>query len=462
MGVFRYTSTLSIMKGSLYKYLFLIGLHIALAFLVFYVRVFSLIYALLILLVGVLYIVKNKDRNNEALYFAAYFMGIEVFLRMTKGLPLYEIGKYGVIVFMTMGMFYRGIQKQAGYFFVYLLLLLPAILLTVKDLGADINMRKAIAFNLSGPVCLGISAMYCAQREISIKRLVNVLFVMGLPIVTTGVYLQLYTPSLQDTITSTGSNFAASGGFGPNQVSTILGLGMFVFFVQILFNSKNKILLGVNATLLALLAYRGLITFSRGGIITALVIMGLLVIVIYLNTNIKAKSKLLFMMLLGVFLSFGVWSYTALQTDGLIENRYRNEDARGREKESLLTGRETLIATELQMFYDNPIFGVGVGRNREVRKEETGIAAASHNEISRILAEHGTLGLIGLLILIFVPLSNYFSNRENIFLLSFFVFWALTINHAAMRIAAPAFVYALSLLKVTFDEKEDSVITNQE
>lgn len=440
------------MKDSSNKYLLLIGLHIALAFIVFYVKIFSLVYALLILLVGVLYIAKNKDRNNEALYFAAYFMAIEVFLRMTKGAPLYEIGKYSIIVFMTMGLFYRGIQKQAGYFFVYLLLLLPAIFLTVQDLGNDMNIRKAIAFNLSGPFCLGISAMYCAQREISLKRLVNILFVMGLPIVTTGIYLFLYTPSIQDTITNTSSNFAASGGFGPNQVSTILGLGMFVFFVQILFNSKNRLLIGINTVLLALLAYRGLITFSRGGIITALIIMALLLIVVYLSTNIKAKAKLLFMMLLGGFLSFSIWSYTALQTDGLIENRYRNEDAAGREKGTILTGRETLISTELQMFYESPIFGVGVGRNKEIREEETGIEAASHNEISRTLAEHGVLGAIGLLILIFGPLSNFSSNRENIFLLSFFVFWALTINHAAMRTSIPAFIYALSLLKVSFNE----------
>ncbi len=440
------------MKSSVPKYLFLIGLHIALAFLVFYLNIFSFIYSLLILFVGVVYIVKNRDRNNEALYFAAYFVGIEVFMRMTKGMPLYELGKYAVILFMLIGMYYKGIKKQAGYYFVFILLLLPSVFLTIRDLGSDVDMRKAVAFNLSGPVCLGISAMYCAQREISIKRLVNVLFVMGLPIVSTGVYLQLYTPNLQETIVSTGSNFAASGGFGPNQVSTILGLGMFVFFVQILLNSKNKLLLGINTALLALLAYRGLVTFSRGGIITALIIMGLLLIVIYLNTNIRAKAKLLFMALLGVLLSFSIWSYTALQTDGLIENRYRNEDAAGREKESNLTGRETLIATELQMFYDNPIFGVGVGRNREIREEEAGIVAASHNELSRTLAEHGMLGVLGLLILIFVPLSNFSSNRENIFLLSFFFFWALTINHAAMRIAAPAFVYALSLLKVTFNE----------
>lgn len=439
-------------RSNITKYLSLVGLHVALAFLIYYLRFFSLIYGLIVLFVGVLYIVKNRDKNNEALYFAAYFMSLEVFLRMTGGGLLYEIGKYAVILFMSLGLMFKGINKQGGYYFVYILLLLPAILIATQEAGHDVNIRKSIAFNLSGPICLGISAIYCAQREVSIQRLINILLVIGMPIIATAVYLFLYTPDLREVITGTGSNYDTSGGFGPNQVATILGLGMFVFFVQILFNSKNKLILLVNTLLFLFITYRCLITFSRGGFITGLVIISLLTGAIFLYTNIKARSKIIAMLIVGVFLGLGVWSYSTLQTGGMIENRYRNENASGVEKESLLTGRETLIATELQMFYDNPVFGVGVGRNKKVREEETGIEAASHNEISRILAEHGSLGLIGLLILIFVPLSNFSSNRENIFLLSFFVFWALTINHAAMRTSIPAFVYALSLLRVSFDE----------
>ena len=149
----------------------------------------------------------------------------------------------------------------------------------------------------------------------------------------------------------------------------------------------------------------------------------------------------------------GVWGYSSLQTGGLINKRYANQDARGREKKSQLTGRETLIATEMQMFWDNPILGVGVGRNKELREKETGIVSASHNEITRMLAEHGSLGLIDLIILLFTPIVLFLINRQNILALSFLVFWLLTINHAAMRLAAPAFVYALSLLKIYTGEK---------
>jgi O-antigen ligase len=111
------------------------------------------------------------------------------------------------------------------------------------------------------------------------------------------------------------------------------------------------------------------------------------------------------------------------------------------------------MASEMQMFWDNPILGVGVGRNREIREKETGIESASHNEITRMLAEHGFLGLIDLIILLCTPIVLFIINRQNILALSFLVFWLLTINHAAMRLAAPAFVYALSLLKVYTVEK---------
>jgi O-antigen ligase len=148
-----------------------------------------------------------------------------------------------------------------------------------------------------------------------------------------------------------------------------------------------------------------------------------------------------------------VWLYSSIQTGGLIEKRYANQDARGREKGSKLTGRETLIESELDMFLDNPVFGIGVGKNKEYREAESGIEAASHNEISRMLAEHGSLGLIALIILIITPLLLYINNKQNIFVFCFITFWLLTINHAAMRIAAPAFIYALSLLKVSITDE---------
>ncbi len=93
-----------------------------------------------------------------------------------------------------------------------------------------------------------------------------------------------------------------------------------------------------------------------------------------------------------------------------------------------------------------------MGKGVEVRLEETGNGTLSHDEITRMLAEHGALGVLGLLILFFTPLFLYLENKFNMFLLCFLAFWFLTINHAAMRTAAPAFVYSLSLLNIFLEE----------
>ena len=73
--------------------------------------------------------------------------------------------------------------------------------------------------------------------------------------------------------------------------------------------------------------------------------------------------------------------------------------------------------------------------------------------LARMLAEHGSLGIVALLILFFLPLIFHIENKQNIFMFCFFMFWLLTINHAAMRTASTSFIYALALLNIRFDEK---------
>ena len=273
---------------------------------------------------------------------------------------------------------------------------------------------------------------------------------LAYPLIATVVYMYLYTPSVKDVVTNTESNFETSGGFGPNQVSTILGLGIFLFFIKVILNSKTIGIRNINIFFFLFITFRGIVTFSRGGVITGFVMIIIVVILLLVFTRSQGKSKVVSLVVFGLIALSGVWAYSSIQTSGLIDKRYANKDAKGRVKESKLTGREKLIESELNMFLDNPIFGIGVGKNKEYREETTGIEAASHNEITRMLAEHGMFGLFGLIILLATPMVLYLNNKQNIFVFSFVVFWILTINHAAMRLAAPAFVYALSLLKVQF------------
>jgi hypothetical protein len=399
-------------------------------------------------ILGVYYVIKTQNRNNEALMAAAYIAGAEVLLRMTGGNISYEFSKYGVMLFVLMGMYFSGFAKSAAPYWLFLLLLVPAVVISTVVLNFDTNIRTTIAFNISGPVCLAVASLYTYRRKITLEQMNSMLLCIGLPILSCAVYLTLYTPNIRDVITGTQSNFETSGGFGPNQVATFLGLGMFIFFSRIILESRSKFLLLLNLIIVLNISYRGIVTFSRGGMITGFLMIVLLLSFLYFKSNFRGRVKLNYIVVVIAMAMMVTWTYTSFQTGGLINKRYANQDAQGREKASKFTGRGDIAATEIDMFLDNPVFGVGVAKGAEVREVETGDFAVSHDEITRMLAEHGSLGIIGLLILFITPLLLYLENKFNLFLLCFVAFWFLTINHAAMRTALPAFVYSLSLLNV--------------
>ncbi|MFH7018024.1 O-antigen ligase family protein [Flavobacterium sp. FlaQc-47] len=436
------------MKNIKLSYSVLLLIHAVIALVVFVAPFLSKIYALLIPVVGFYIVYRTKNKNNEVLLIAAYLVGVEVFLRMTGGNFNNEYVKFGVIFFMLLGMMYSNFSTNAFIYWFFLILLIPGILITATVFNPSVDIKKSLVFNLSGPVCLAISSIYMFRRKILFSDLQNILVAMALPILSTAIYLFLYNPSVRDVVTGTQSNFETSGGFGPNQVSTILGLGIFVFFTQLLLFSKSKKIMILNGMLVIFITYRGIVTFSRGGVITAVVMIVCLLSLLYLFSNAKGKSKFVWVFILTGLMGIGVWTYSSLQTNGLIEKRYANQDASGRTKKDRLGGREEIMGEELSIFMDNPIMGIGAGMGKEIRKEKFGDSSASHNEITRMLSEHGLFGIFGLVLLFITPIIIYVNNRQHLYFFSFFVFWMLTINHAAMRIAAPAFVYGLSLLLV--------------
>jgi hypothetical protein len=434
------------------KYFYSLLLHVIIGVLLFYIPFLSKLYGLSTILFGLLYIVKNQNKNNEVLQVAAYIVGSEALLRMTGGTISYEFSKYGVTFFSLIGMYFSGFSKNALPYWIFLILLIPGVVIATAVLNFDTEIRKTIAFNISGPVCLSLASIYCYQRVISFNQINKILLFCGLPIVSMVVYLILYTPDLKDVLINTGSNYQTSGGFGPNQVATILGLGMFIFFSRFLLESKTKFLFALNVIVFIFIAYRGLITFSRGGVLTGFIMIVILIFFLYNNSKNSGKGKISFLIIFSILLTLATWSYTSSTTGGLIDKRYANQDAKGREKESALTGREGIIENEINNFIENPIFGIGVAKGYELRKIQSGFVSVSHNEITRMLAEHGSLGVMGLLILFFTPMILYLDNKQNVYIFCFLAFWLLTINHAAMRLAAPAFIYSLSLLKVKISD----------
>lgn len=414
-----------------------------------------------LLLIGILvffifYVFQSRNKNNEALMAAAYIAGAEVFFRMNGGMIFYETGKYAVILFLLIGLFFKGTSSKTTPFWIYLLILIPGIVIASQTLSYEIVFRKAIAFNLSGPVCLGISALYCYYKKISAVQFNYILLMLLLPLISNMIFLYVYTPSIEEALsTGTNSNYATSGGYGPNQISTVMGMGAFLLCTR-LFIIKNRLINIIDLILFGLMSYRAIVTFSRGGVITALICILCFLGLLYYKQSKNERSRTFRKVSLILGALAGIWIFTTLATNNLILYRYTNRDAAGRLEQDITTGRKELIVTELQGFYYNPVVGIGVGKGKEYRSEETGTETASHNEISRLLSEHGLLGVVAVLILIFVPIIFWTKFKNNYYFLAFLAFWFLTINHSAMRIALPAFVYGLALLYIV-DEKKNSL-----
>jgi hypothetical protein len=370
---------------------------------------------------------------------------------MTKGGLSYEASKYLVILFVTMGMFFKGISGKAYPYFIYLILLVPAVIVASITLSFDAHFRTNIAFVLSGPVALGVAALFCYNRKITIAQIHQIILYILLPCISTTTYLFLYNPSIKDTLSGTASNSAASGGFGPNQVATILGLGMFTITVRIFMKSPTLVLKIFNLVILGAMSFRAIVTFSRGGIFAAIIVIAAFLWLLYWQSGFKQKQQIIGTFILLSIAAVITWMISSNQTYGLIDKRYANQDALGREKRDISTGRLDLFMEEIEGFLSSPFFGIGASRVKDIRVERNGRHLPSHNEIGRLLSEHGFLGIIILLILIIKPLDFRAGNKRNVFFYAFLAFWFATINHSGMRIAAPSFLYALALLNVVHD-----------
>lgn len=435
-------------------YITAVGLHVLIGMLVYINEGLAKVYFFCALLFFIYRIIlsPNHLKTFEVLKACAYFVGAEVLFRTTKGSVSYEAAKYLLILFMTIGMFYQGISGKAYPYFLYLMLLVPSIFVASTTLSFDANFRTNIAFVLSGPVCLGFAALFCYDKKISIGQLHKILLYMVLPIIANTIYIFFYNPSVREVISNTGSNRDSSGGWGANQVATILGLGMFVMAVRIFTKSPNLFLKIFNIVLFSAISFRAIVTFSRGGVITGILAIIAFLLMYFLKVSAKRKSEIVMMTLVFAFSMVGTWVISSSQTDGYIDMRYANEDHLGREKSDITTGRGELFQEELEGFMSNPFFGIGSSRAKDARVEEDGQGVTSHSETSRLLAEHGMFGVIILLILIFKPIEFRSKNKSSYFFYAFLCFWFATINHSSMRLATPSFIYALALLNVTYEK----------
>lgn len=429
-----------------------IVLNILLAASLLFSRDISIVYSLLIVLFGLYKINKKKNADGAAHMFAGYVVGVEVLLRMNSGGLVYEFGKYATLLFLTFGLIVERRKLVTPVAFVaFILLLIPSVFMVSMD-NFD-YFRQNISYNITGPIMLGLSVIYFYKRKITPAQLRKLFLCILSPIVAMSIFLYFRSGSLEGVDYTTESNFLTSGGFGPNQVSTLLGLGVLIIAASYFMGIKLFRINHLNIVILLLLMVRGLATFSRGGILAPIMAILLCVIIMTsLDYSFKQRmSRAVYAFLILSVIALVGFNYVNDVSGGMLEKRFKGESQYDKEKSNLLSGRDEIFMDDLEVFMANPMMGVGPGMAAEIRSEGSEESVSAHIEYSRLLAEHGALGLIAVAILLIFPVTNFFkmkSTNSRILLILCVVFALFTMGHAAMRLAAAGFMYGLGFINL--------------
>ncbi|MEZ4944356.1 MAG: O-antigen ligase family protein [Cyclobacteriaceae bacterium] len=413
----------------------------------------AFLWGILVFLIGII-AAYNNTKQYPPHFFAAYLVGLELLARMSSsGLP-HEFIKYAVSAVLLLSIV-RTSRKINYAFVVIMLLLIPSCFLT--DGGNLEETRQLISGNLSGLLCLVISALYFYNRPFTPDAIKKIFRAILFPLSSILGYMVVETPDFSEVDFGFQSNFVTSV-YGPNQISSILGLGVLLiglgYFLKIKFFKSNV----VTIAFFSFLLFRGLLTFSRGGMITPVVL--LIFIFIYFSWKVAGFNKsTIRIVLISSFLAaifFFVFNYTDELTGDKLSDRYTGQRG-GVQVENIdnfTSGRTKIMVLDWQIFLDNPWTGIGVGMGKFERvKYGYGVEVAAHNEFTRMLAEHGIFGVLALLLLIGLPIVHFYGrNRiaEKSIVIAFIGFCFVFMTHAATRIAAPSFLYGFAFISIPF------------
>jgi O-antigen ligase len=294
---------------------------------------------------------------------------------------------------------------------------------------------------MSGPVCLFVSCWFFSRIKLTPVQLKHLLFSMAIPLVSVAIATLFFTVTNPYLEFTNESNPMTSGGFGPNQVSSMLGLGAFIAAAAILlFKNDLKTALFLGALAL-LFSAQSVLTFSRGGMYAA--VGALAVLAIFLGRNFgQFLYRILPVVAVAVIFMFVVFPNLNDFTGGKLEERFEDSDT---------TNRLSLLEMELQIFIENPFWGVGVGEAIDERYQMSRQFSASHTEFTRLLSEHGTFGILAITALIAGGVFNLRKQNTRIgkALVAGALAWSgLFMVNSGMRLAAPAFIWGLSCVMI--------------
>lgn len=209
-------------------------------------------------------------------------------------------------------------------------------------------------------------------------------------------------------------------GADPNEFSAIF-LTLGVFSIYSVFLSKSIVWTVIGALSSTMIAYSVFLTLSRGGILTLLFCI-VLVLVFFSKGNVRRSLTIL---LIGIILLSILLMVGFLDINPIYE-RFFGKHVRG-DISSLTAGRTDWIESALNSITKRPILGFGgsMYASRWVNYQNTGLSTVMHNIYIEILIQYGIIGLavfLAILIRVFKDMlgvfrERFFKNQEDSILL---------------------------------------------
>jgi len=417
-------------------------LHVPLVILMKLVPAVGTLHALLALVIGVKWAWSGRETAKVA-YMGAYIAGSEIIWRSVGASVFWEYGKYATVLLFLLALVRSRRLAFPALPTIYFLLLIPATVLTIFQVSFS-EAKNMISFNLSGPLALAVCAIFFMRVRLTRRQFLRVMIAFMGPIVGLVAVIWL---GLATTAVTFGrqSNVAASGGFGANQVSALLGMGCVMGFLCAV-DSKSRWELKLLFFVLVLeFAMQSALTFSRAGIYyaAASIAAGGILLLRHLRSIIEMA-----LILGGLFLGgyFFVFPMLDEYTGGALSARFED---RG------LTGRAEIVDADLKIMAEHPILGIGVGQAMSERARFfKGFAA--HTEFTRLLAEHGSLGCIAVALLIVMGIRNVVVARSSwgrAAAASLVAYSFCFMSGNGMRMVLPSFVFGLAAVTLAPDKR---------
>ena len=416
-------------------------IHIPLGLALYNLGSFALIHPVVVVAVGMYWAVNTRVPIYKVALVVAYLVTTEVLWRMAQIPVFWEIGKYGSVAIMVTALVLRGTKRVPPLPILYIVALVPSCFLTLAAYSLS-DAREHLSFNLSGPLSLAVFCVFFANTRMQPKQIKDLLLIAMAPIISVATATLFYTISADEITFTTESNFATSGGFGPNQVSSILGLGaFFAISVLLLFKDANRFQRFLVAVLAIFFSMQSVMTFSRSGMYN---VVGATIVLMFFHLQSigEGVKRMVPIVLLGLIFVFLVFPRLDNFTGGKLQDRF---------EEAGTTNRMAIIESDFAMFADHPLTGVGVGLSNRVRRQYVGFGSSSHTEFSRLISEHGAFGLVALLCIV-IGLILTFTEKTSILgraLVAGLATWSfLYMLNAGMRLAAPGFVIGLAFVTI--------------